>query len=42
VLQTALERIPGINGILASGPGANDMTQALIASLQEDPDSNNG
>jgi len=36
VIQTALERIPGITGILSPGPGALDMTGALIAALQPD------
>ena len=42
VIQTALERIPGQTGILAPGPGALDMTGALIASLQADSDIDNG
>jgi uroporphyrinogen-III synthase len=42
VIQTALERIPGLAGILAPGPGALDMTGALIASLQTDSDTDNG
>ena len=42
VIQTALERIPGQSSILASGPGALDMTGALIASLQADSDTDNG
>jgi uroporphyrinogen-III synthase len=42
VIQTALERIPGVTGILSSGPGAEAMTGALIASLQDNSDTNNG
>ena len=42
VIQTALERIPGLTGILSPGPGALDMTGALIASLQTDSDTDNG
>jgi uroporphyrinogen-III synthase len=42
VIQTALERIPGATGILAAGPGAAEMTGALIASLQSESDTNNG
>jgi uroporphyrinogen-III synthase len=33
VIQTALERIPGATGILSAGPGATEMTGALIAGL---------
>lgn len=42
VIQTALERIPGLTGILSPGPGALDMTGALIASLETDSDTDNG
>jgi len=42
VIQTALERIPGLTGILSPGPGALDMTGALIASLQPDADTDHG
>lgn len=42
VIQTALEQIPGLTGILSPGPGALDMTGALIASLQTDSDTDNG
>jgi uroporphyrinogen-III synthase len=42
VIQTALERIPGVTGILSAGPGAEAMTGALIASLQDNSDTNNG
>lgn len=42
VIQTALERIPGATSILSAGPGADDMTKALIASMQEDSESKNG
>jgi hypothetical protein len=42
VIQTALERIPGATGILSAGPGATEMTGALIASLQSESDNNDG
>jgi len=42
VIQTALERIPGLNGILSPGPGALDMTGALIAGLRTDSDTDHG
>jgi len=42
VIQTALERIPGVTGIESAGPGAEAMTGALIASLQDNSDTNNG
>jgi len=42
VIQTALEQLPGALCVLSAGPGAMDMTAALIASLQENPESENG
>jgi uroporphyrinogen-III synthase len=42
VIQTAIERIPGVTGILSAGPGAGEMTGALIANLQGNSDTSNG
>lgn len=42
VIQTALERIPGVTGILSAGPGAGEMTDALVASLKGNSDTTNG
>jgi uroporphyrinogen-III synthase len=41
VIQTALERLPGLRCALSPGPQAADVTAALIASLETDPDTNN-
>jgi len=42
VIQTALGQLPGAISVLSEGPGAVDMTKALIASLQENSESENG
>lgn len=42
VIQTALEHIPGVTAVLSPGPGARDMTDALIANLQVNSDTKNG
>jgi hypothetical protein len=34
VIQTASERIPGIQAILAPGPQAGDMVRAMITALE--------
>jgi len=38
VIQTALGRLPGVHGVLAPGPRADDLLGALIASLHTDSD----
>ena len=35
VIQTALDRLPGANVVLAPGPGASDMVGALVDSLRK-------
>ena len=38
VIQTALERLPGVRCVQSPGPGASDVVDALVASLHRDPD----
>ncbi len=38
VIQTALERLPGVLCVQSPGPGASDVVDALVASLHRDPD----
>ncbi len=40
VIQTALERLPGVRCIQSRGPTASDIVDALTASLHTDPDRN--
>lgn len=42
VIQTGIEKIPGITAILSPEPGAVAMTGALIANLQADSEIDNG
>ena len=35
VIQTALDKAPGMQPVLASGPGTDDMLQAMIDDLQQ-------
>lgn len=42
VIQTALERFPGIDCCLSQAPGATDITAALIESLQAKSDTKHG
>lgn len=42
VIQTLAERLPGARCVEAPGPGAEAMVGALVASLEDDPDSRDG
>ena len=42
VIQTLAERLPGARCVEAPGPGAEAMVGALIASLEDDPESRDG